>query len=155
MTASTYAEYSYINMETHQRSILRVRISDHGVILSNWYKHYCDSECRLSESDNLAITFMPNKEECQETGKTFPTKIVNKTKVYADKDAKTNIEETFVVMHYLYRSWKLVEDDIIAIGMALKIFINGGGYTDPLASKSSKADVFKNISNVPYEKQTR
>ena len=31
VTASTYAEYSYIDMETNQRSVLRVRISDHGV----------------------------------------------------------------------------------------------------------------------------
>ena len=153
VTASTYAEYSYVNTETHQKSTLRVRISDHGVILSNWYEHYYDSECRLSESDNLAITFMPNKEECREIGKSFPPKIVNKTKVYVGKETKTEVEETFVVMHYLCRSWKLLEDDIIAIGNALKIFINGGGYNDPLVLKSSKADVFKDISNMPYEKR--
>ena len=152
VTASTYAEYSYINTETHERNTLRVRISDHGVILSNWYKHYSDSECRLSESDNLAITFMPNKEECHKNGNEFPPKIINKTKVYMDMETKTTIEETFVVIHYLYRSWKLVEEDIIEISDSLKNFINGKGYSDPLALKPSRADVFRNTSNIPYEK---
>ena len=55
-------------------------------------------------------------------------------------------------MHYLYRSWKLTEEDIIEIVAALKIFINGKGYSDPLAQKPSRADVFKNTSNIPYER---
>ncbi len=152
VTASTYAEYSYIDMETNQRSVLRVRISDHGVILSNWYKHYSDSEYRLSESENIAITFMPNKEECQESGKDFPPKIVNKTNVYVNKETKTIVEETFTVMHYLYRSWKLVEEDIDDIAYAIRDFVNGNGFVDPLASKSSRADVFKDVSNLPYER---
>ena len=79
-------------------------------------------------------------------------KIVNKTKVYADKETKTDIKETFVVMHYLYRSWKLTEEDIIEIASALKVFINGRGYSDPLSQKPSRADVFRNTSNIPYEK---
>lgn len=151
VTPSTYAEYSYIDVETQKRSTLRVRISDHGVILLNWYRHYGEADCRLSESDNIAVTFIPNREECQEKGITYPPKIVNKTKVYANKEMKTDIEESFVVMHYLYRSWKLTEEDIIEIVAALKIFINGKGYSDPLAQKPSRADVFKNTSNIPYE----
>ena len=91
-------------------------------------------------------------EECQEKGITYPPKIVNKTQVYANKETKTDIEESFVVMHYLYRSWKLTEEDIIEIVAALKIFINGKGYSDPLAQKPSRADVFKNTSNIPYER---
>lgn len=62
------------------------------------------------------------------------------------------LKETFVVMHYLYRSWKLTEEDIIEIASALKVFINGRGYSDPLAQKPSRADVFRNTSNIPYEK---
>ena len=152
VTPSTYAEYSYIDVETQKKITLRIRISDHGVILLNWYRHYGDNDCRLSESENIAITFMPNREECQEMRIHFPPKLVNKTKVYEDKEAKTDIEETFVVMHYLYRSWKLTEEDIIEIVAALRIFINGKGYSDPLAQKPYRADVFRNTSNIPYEK---
>ena len=141
VTPSTYAEYSYIDVETQKRSTLRVRISDHGVILLNWYRHYGEDDCRLSESDNIAVTFIPNREECQEQGIPYPPKIV-----------KTDIKDTFVVMHYLYRSWKLTEEDIMEIASALKDFINGRGYSDPLAQKPSHADVFKNTSNIPYEK---
>ena len=97
VTPSTYAEYSYIDVETQKRSTLRVRISDHGVILLNWYRHYGEDDCRLSESDNIAVTFIPNREECQEKGIPYPPKIVNKTKVYADMETKTDIEDTFVV----------------------------------------------------------
>ena len=72
---STYKEYSLEN-----GCYIRLRISNHGIYLQNWFnanklKRALDHSLpKLNIGQNLAITFAPNQEECKELNKPFPPK---------------------------------------------------------------------------------
>jgi hypothetical protein len=46
---------------TQDGKFLRLRISSHGVNMSSWYRNNDGQEIPLTESDNIALTFLPNK----------------------------------------------------------------------------------------------
>lgn len=99
----------------------RVRFSNHGVILSTWYKHQTEPY-QLNKSKNIALTFLMTKDECKEKNVTFSTSAVNKTKVL--NDLGIPIDDNFKVMHYIYQSWKIEEAHIELIIKAIDSFIN-------------------------------
>ncbi|MBP5397797.1 MAG: hypothetical protein J6Y32_04095 [Bacteroidales bacterium] len=79
---STYKDYSYSD-----GTYLRLRISDHGLFLQNWYKANKEKResgepvPKLNIGQNLAITFALNEDECKERNIPFPQKIKNVTRV--------------------------------------------------------------------------
>lgn len=74
-----------IGPSTYQTSItpngvvLRLRVSDHGVNLSTWYAKNKDVIVPLKDSNNVAITILPNRQECEREKIPFPPKAINKT----------------------------------------------------------------------------
>jgi len=127
--------------------LLRVRVSDHGVNLSSWYRNNQGEEVPLNDSDNIAFTFLPNKEECAERGEEFRTTAINKTTVYSDVSTMTPIDFQFTVMHYIYQSWKFTEERLQALVSKIVEYTNSGKFEDPLHNTSAKATVFNDTSN--------
>lgn len=127
--------------------LLRVRVSDHGVNLSSWYRNNQGEEIPLNDSDNIAFTFLPNREECAERGEEFRTTAINKTTVYSDAATMTPIDFKFTVMHYIYQSWKFTEERLQALVSKIVEYTNSGKFEDPLHNTSAKATVFNDTSN--------
>jgi hypothetical protein len=127
--------------------LLRVRVSDHGVNLSSWYRNNQGEEVPLNDSDNIAFTFLPNREECAERGEEFRTTAINKTTVYSDISTMTPIDFQFTVMYYIYQSWKFTEERLQALVSKIVEYTNSGKFEDPLHNTSAKATVFNDTSN--------
>ena len=144
-----------VGASTYQTSIsqngtvLRVRISNHGVNLSTWYAKNKDEIVPLKNSNNVAITILPNRQECEREKIPFPPKAINKTMVNTSKDSKTPIpqSENFTVEHYCYESWRMDENDINLVIEAIKGYMVNGKYIDPLRDKGNKATHFSDTSN--------
>ena len=151
---STYQNYILPN-----GSYLRLRISNHGVNLSTWFKKNKEqrkvdpSLPKLNKSTNIAITFSPNKEECVEKGIDFPQKAINKTNVKTD--AGNNVKPQFSVGHIQYASWLLTDNDIELIAAAITVFTESGIYTDPLGLSSGKIVAWNDTSNLPPQKLSK
>ncbi len=148
---STYKEYSLEN-----GCYIRLRISNHGIYLQNWFnanklKRALDHSLpKLNIGQNLAITFAPNQDECKELNKPFPPKIKNVTK--AKTNMGNNVKPQFTVRHICYYTWRLSRDDIVDISKALSTCITiGNHYTEPL-SDSSKHIEWEDTSNLPPKK---
>lgn len=151
--ASTYHDYSYAN-----GGFLRLRISGHGIYLQNWYKANKDKRAedntipKLDIGQNLAITFAPNKNECEEMNVEFPMKIKNVTK--AKTEMGNNVKPQFTVRHIAYNTWELKGEDVNAIVSALKVCVeNGTVYTNPLGD-TNKYVAWEDTSNLPPKKIT-
>ena len=151
---STYRDYSLPD-----GGYLRLRLSDHGVNLSTWYKKNLTARLndqtvpKLNESTNIAITFSPGKNECEERGIELPQKIINKTKVKTPKG--NNVKPQFSVGHISYASWRLTGNEVGLIISALFRFIEEGIYYDPIGLKSGKVLAWEDISNMLPKKLTR
>ncbi len=135
-------------------TVLRVRISNHGVNLSTWYAKNKDEIVPLKNSNNVAITILPNRQECEKEKIPFPPKAINKTKVNTSKVSTTPIplSENFTVEHYCYESWRLDVDDISLVIEAIRGYMVDGKYIDPLNDKGNKATHFSDTSNQPPKK---
>jgi hypothetical protein len=135
---------------------LRLRVSDHGVNLSTWYRKNQEqreenpSLPKLHLSTNVAITFAPNKEECAAKGISFPQKAINKTGVKTA--AGNNVKPQFSVGHIQYASWLIDDGDIEQIAAAVVAFTQKGFYADPLGLASGKVLAWKDTSNLPPQK---
>ena len=144
-----------IGPSTYQTSItpngvvLRLRVSDHGVNLSTWYAKNKDEIIPLKDSNNVAITILPNRQECAREKIPFPPKAINKTTVNTSKDSKTPIpqNESFTVEHYCYKSWRMDEDAINLVIAAIEGYMESGKYVDPLNQQGNKATHFSDTSN--------
>ena len=145
---------------TYQTSIspdgilLRIRISNHGVNLSTWYAKNINEIVPLRDSNNVAITFLPNREECKSAKIPYPPKAINKTTVYTSRDSKTAIDksEDFSVEHYCYESWRMDDNAVNLVIGAIRGYIISGNYEDPLKNLSNKATHFSDTSNQPPKK---
>ena len=137
---------------TADGKVLRVRVSDHGVNLSAWYRNNEGEVIPLSNSDNIAFTFLPNRDECKTLNIKFPPKVINKTPVYSDLKTKTPIDYEFTVMHYVYSSWKFTEEYLNLLTNAIVNYTTSGKFNDPLANTSAKAVLFNDTSNKKPQK---
>ena len=146
---STYKQYEYQNGE-----YLRLRVSDHGLYLQHWYDK--NKEARMSGKNvprmniglNIAITFSPNKDECDEMGQPFPMKIKNDTS--AKTENGNNVKPQFVVRHICYNTWELTQEEVNSIIEALyNCVLNGTNYIEPLGMSSSKVSEWEDTSNLP------
>ena len=148
---STYRDYPLSD-----DVFLRLRVSDHGVNLSTWYRknqkqrEENPSLPKLNLSTNIAITFAPNKEECEAKGISFPQKAINKTSVKTA--VGKNVKPQFSVGHIQYASWLINETDIEQIAAAVVTFTQKGIYADPLGLASGKVLAWKDTSNLPPQK---
>lgn len=113
---------------TADGKVLRVRVSDHGVNLSAWYRNNEGEVIPLSNSDNIAFTFLPNRDECKTLNIKFPPKVINKTPVYSDLKTKTPIDYEFTVMHYVYSSWKFTEENLNLLTNAIVNYTTSGKF---------------------------
>lgn len=150
---STYKDYSYSD-----GSYLRLRVSDHGLFLQNWYdankrkREKGESVPKLFIGQNLAITFALNEDECKEKKISFPPKIKNVTK--AQTANSNNIKPQFSVRHICYYSWKLTEEDVSSITTSLATCVGSGAlYLEPIKD-ASKYIEWKDTSNLPPRKIT-
>lgn len=145
---STYRDYTLPN-----GAILRLRISDHGVNLSTWFRKNIEqreknpSLSKLYKSANIALTFAPNKEECIKKGIAFPQKAINKTRVKSETGK--NVKPQFSVGHIQYASWRIDNSDVEKISKAVKDFTESGIYTEPLGLMSDKVLAWQDTSNLP------
>lgn len=55
---------TYLTHQTITGKYIRLRISDHGVNMSSWYRNNNGEDIPLNESVNISLTFLPNREEC-------------------------------------------------------------------------------------------
>jgi len=145
---STYKEYSLPNGE-----YIRLRISNHGLFLQNWFNANKKARAKdsftpkLNTGYNLSITFAPTEQESKEAQRTFPMKIKNVTK------AKTingkNVKPQFSVRHICYYTWKLDMADINKIAEALlAVTTKGGPYREPIKNKDKSIE-WIDTSNLP------
>ncbi len=150
---SSYQDYALPN-----GGLLRLRLSDHGINLSTWHRKNKEARTidpkvpKLDKSTNIAITFQPTKEECEERGIVFPQKVINKTQVKTDNG--NNVKPQFSVGHISYASWLLSEDEIDLIIVAITVFVNSGIYCDPVGLDSGKVLAWEDTSNVLPKKIT-
>lgn len=148
LSLSTYKQYKYPNGK-----YLRLRISNHGIYLQHWFdinkKARIDGQKvpKLNIGVNIAITFTPNKQECDKMGQNFPMKIKNITNVKTGNGK--NAKPQFRVRHFSYNSWLLTKEDISAISSSLLTCVSiGCDYRDPLKG-SGKVLEWEDISNLP------
>ena len=148
---STYKEYSLPNGE-----FIRLRISDHGLFLQNWFNENkkrrveIENVPKLNVGYNLAITFAPTETECKERNLNYPLKIKNVTMAKTIKG--NNVKPQFSVRHICYYTWNLTVEDIDRISNALVLLTkNGGYYTEPL-NDASKIIEWQDTSNLPPHK---
>ena len=150
---STYCDYVLPS-----GTFLRLRISDHGVNLSTWFRKNMKqreenpSLPKLNGSTNVALTFAPNKDECLRKGIAYPQKAINKTSVKTEKGR--NVKPQFSVGHIQYASWLLVNSDVEKITRAVIAFIESGIYVDPLGLSRGKILAWQDTSNLPPKKLT-
>lgn len=150
---STYRDYVLPN-----GTYLRLRISDHGVNLSTWFRknkkqREKDSSLpKLNGSTNVALTFAPNKEECLKKGIEFPQKVINKTSVKSEMGR--NVKPQFSVGHIQYASWLMDNSDVEKISSAVIAFTKSGVYVDPLGLSTGKILAWQDTSNLPPKKLT-
>ena len=150
---STYCDYLLPN-----GTYLRLRISDHGVNLSTWFKENkkqreIDSSLpKLNGSTNVALTFAPNKDECLKKRITFPQKAINKTSVKTETGR--NVKPQFSVGHIQYASWLIDNEDVEKISSAVLAFAQSGVYVDPLGPSSGKILAWQDTSNLPPKRLT-
>jgi hypothetical protein len=153
-SVSIYKDYPLSN-----GAYLRLRISDHGVNLSTWFKRNKEQRAekpllpKLNRSTNIAITFAPTEDECKSKGINFPQKAINKTGVKTD--AGNNVKPQFSVGHIQYASWLINTFDIEQISVAIVSFTNNGVYVDPLGLASGKVLAWQDTSNLPPQKLTK
>lgn len=120
--------------------------------MSAWYRNNEGEVIPLSNSDNIAFTFLPNRDECKTLNIKFPPKVINKTPVYSDLKTKTPIDYEFTVMHYVYSSWKFTEEYLNLLTNAIVNYTTSGKFYDPLANTSAKAVLFNDTSNKKPQK---
>lgn len=149
---STYIDYSYPD-----GSYLRLRVSDHGLFLQNWYnankekREKGESVPKLNIGQNLAITFAPNEDECKEKKVPFPQKIKNVTVTKTVNG--NNVKPQFTVRHICYYSWKLTEGDVNSISTALKTCVYSGKlYFEPIKNRTKYIE-WEDTSNLPPSKR--
>lgn len=150
---STYKEYTLTN-----GSYIRLRISNHGIFLQNWFDANKEKRAdnpstpKLNIGQNLAITFAPNEEECIELNIPFPPKIKNVT--VAKTDTGKNVKPQFTIRHIAYFTWKLSTEDIEKISAALSLCVtNGSVYSEPLKDTTKYVE-WEDTSNLPPKKIT-
>ena len=129
--------------------LLRIRISNHGVNLSTWYVKNTNEIIPLKDSINVAITFLPNKQECEKAKTPFPPKAINKTSVYISKESRIVIQdsEEFTVEHYCYKSWRMDDNAVDLVIGAIKGYMINGTFEDPLKEHGNRAAHFSDTSN--------
>ena len=149
---STYKDYML-----DDGSYIRLRISDHGIYLQNWFiankrkRAESPQVPKLNVGQNLAITFAPNQEECLENNIQFPAKIKNVTK--AKTESGNNVKPQFSVRHICYFSWALTEEDVSTISQSLKVCVTTGQvYNNPI-SDTVKYIEWNDTSNLPPKPQ--
>lgn len=143
---------TYLTHQTITGKYIRLRISDHGVNMSSWYRNNNGEDIPLNESVNISLTFLPNREECLGKGLTFPQKAINKTNVFKGRNSKQIIDYNFTIIHYVYASWKINYQYLELIIESILIFIETGRYVDNLSETSAKPAVFEDVSNKEYKK---
>ena len=153
-TVSTYKDYSFPN-----GNYVRLRISDHGIFLQNWFdaskaKRIGNQTVpKLNIGLNLAITFAPNEEECKEKGVAFPSKIKNVTTAKTEKG--NNVKPQFAVRHICYYTWKLSAEDINQIATALSQCVTEGvPFEEPLKDADRSIE-WEDMSNLPPNRMTK
>lgn len=153
-TLSTYKDYPLEN-----GGYIRLRISDHGIYLQNWFDYNKNKRStspfipKINVGQNLAITFAPNSDECQERGLPFPIKIKNVTS--AKTEAGNNVKPQFSVRHICYYTWRLSYKDIQMISAALiQCIADGTKYAQPLQSRNKYVE-WLDTSNLPPKKITK
>ena len=148
---------TYVDFPINQKLYIRLRISDHGLILSTWVKKNMEDRkknkdtLRLNQSKNIAISFSPSQEECDKKKLRFPIKIINKTMVKTKQGH--NVKPQFIIEHYCYLSWLLTESETSSIIYVIKQLSQKGVYIEPLGLKSGKVLMWENISNLPPKKR--
>lgn len=152
-TLSTYKDYAFDNGR-----YIRLRISDHGLFLQNWFninkerRSISPSVPKLNCGQNLAITFAPNQEECIEKCIPFPPKIKNVTK--AKTESGNNVKPQFTVRHICYFTWELSISDIsIITSSILKCVSEGELYNEPLKDITRMIE-WEDTSNLPPKRIT-
>ena len=147
-STSTYHDYSLAN-----GCYIRLRISNHGIFLQNWYeankqkRKISPSTPKLNVGQNLAITFAPNNEECKELNILFPPKIKNVT--VAKTGTGRNVKPQFIVRHICYYTWSLLDEDINKIAVSLlKCITDGRIYEEPIGDRDKFIE-WKDTSNLP------
>lgn len=128
---------TYVDFPINQKLYIRLRISDHGLILSTWVKKNMEDRKK-------------NK-ECNKKKLRFPIKIINKTMVKTKQGH--NVKPQFIIEHYCYLSWLLTESETSSIIYAIKQLSQKGVYIEPLGLKSGKVLMWENISNLPPKKR--
>ena len=145
---STYHDYP-----VSEGIYIRLRVSDHGVNLSTWFKKNKEQRAddpslpKLNKSTNIAITFAPTENECIAKGIAFPQKAINKTIVKTDSG--NNVKPQFSVGHIQYASWLIDKKDIELLSFAIISFTRTGIYIDPLGISSGKVLAWQDTSNLP------
>ena len=153
-TLSTYKDYAFDNGR-----YIRLRISDHGLFLQNWFninkerRSISPSVPKLNCGQNLAITFAPNQEECIEKSISFPPKIKNVTK--AKTESGNNVKPQFTVRHICYFTWELSNNDIKQISSSiLKCVSEGDIFNEPLKDITKMIE-WEDTSNLPPKRKTK
>ena len=145
---STYQDYP-----VSDGIYIRLRVSDHGVNLSTWFRKNKEQRTdnpslpKLNKTTNVAITFALTEKECKAKGVAFPQKAINKTAVKTD--AGNNVKPQFSVGHIQYASWLINKTDIEQLSSAIIQFTRTGIYVDPLGISSGKVIAWQDTSNMP------
>ena len=145
---STYKEYALEN-----GIYIRLRVSDHGIFLQNWFEANKEKRAlsptvpKLNCGQNLAITFSPNAEECMAKNIPFPAKIKNVTK--AKTANGNNVKPQFSIRHICYYTWLLCLDDINKISSSLLNCVTNGSCFDEPLKDNNKYVEWKDTSNLP------
>ena len=117
--------------------------------MSSWYRNCKGSTFPINETINVALTFVPNKTECEIRRLPYPPKVINKTVVYVSQSLKVPIDNVFSITHYVYESWKISVEHIQMLIMELRQFMESGMFNDPLSNTTARATKFVDVSNKP------
>ena len=145
---STYFTRSFEN-----GSLLRLRVSDHGLFMQFWYdknreaRMQGDDIPRLNIGQNLAITFSLTQSECEERNIHSPQKIANQTSVKTEQG--NNAKPQFTIKHICYFSDMLEENDISLIIQSLQASINDGSIFNEPLKDNTKVCEWEDTSNLP------
>jgi len=151
---STYKDYALEN-----GCYIRLRVSNHGLFLQNWFdanktkRMENPSTPKMNKGQNLAITFAPNEEECNERNTPFPSKIKNVT--VAKTSLGNNVKPQFTVRHICYYTWALSAEDINKVSAELiKCVTLGSTFNEPLIDNRKYIE-WEDTSNLPPRRKTR
>ena len=124
---STYKEYALEN-----GIYIRLRVSDHGIFLQNWFE---------ANKEKRALSPTVPKLNC------FPAKIKNVTK--AKTANGNNVKPQFSIRHICYYTWLLCLDDINIISSSLLNCVTNGSCFDEPLKDNNKYVEWKDTSNLP------